>query len=255
MALLFFVIMPLRYGLIGYPLTHSFSPAYFQKKFADEGVDAVYDLYPLNDINEVAALLRNVKELRGLNVTIPYKEKVMPFLDEVDAVAATVGAVNCIDIHDGKTRGYNTDVIGFRESLQPLLLPHHTHALILGTGGASKAVKYVLGQMGIAYKMVSRNKEEGQLTYKDITEDTIAEYTLIINTTPLGMSPEIDALPPLPYNVLTPHHLLYDLIYNPAETQFLAQGKRHGAITQNGLEMLQLQADAAWGIWNYSPTV
>ena len=242
--------MPLRYGLIGYPLTHSFSPAYFNKKFANEGVDAVYDLYPLQNINELSPLVQDKQDLRGLNVTIPYKEGVLQLLDEVDDTAAAISAVNCIDIRNGKTIGYNTDVIGFRKSLQPLFKPHHTHALILGTGGASKAVKYVLGQMGIVYKIVSRSKDQGQLTYSDITPEILAQYTLIINTTPVGMSPDIYALPPLPYTALTTHHLLYDLIYNPAETAFLAQGKQHGTATKNGLEMLQLQADAAWDIWN-----
>ena len=248
LAAFVFFMHPL-YGLIGYPLTHSFSPAYFARKFAAEHIDAAYQAFPLTQIGELPQLLATHTNLRGLNVTIPYKQAVMPLLHGVDAGAAAVGAVNCIDIRDGKMTGYNTDVIGFRQSLIPLLQHGHTHALVLGTGGASRAVVYVLQQLGIPYLLVSRRQGSGNITYADVTADVIATHTLIVNTTPLGMYPHTAALPPLPYAAIGSGHLLYDLIYNPDITSFLAAGAAQGAATKNGFEMLELQAEASWDIW------
>lgn len=241
--------MPASYGLIGYPLTHSFSPAWFAEKFAREGIDAVYKAYPLERIQVIEDLLANYP-LRGLNVTIPYKHRVIQYLDEIDETAQTVGAVNCIDIRHGIKKGYNTDVIGFEKSLTPLLQPHHTKALVLGTGGAAQAVNYVLDKSGIARTSVSRGEREGAITYEEVTEAVIREHTLIINTTPVGMAPDVDAAPPIPYEFITEKHLLYDLIYNPAETKFLHHGKQQGATTKNGHEMLIIQAEASWEIWS-----
>ncbi len=239
-----------HYGLIGYPLTHSFSPAFFAEKFEKEGIEASYSLFPISSINELPALLANDSCLRGLNVTIPYKQAVLPYLHTIDTAAVHTGAVNCIDIRNGIVTGYNTDIIGFRQSLQPLLQPQHTHALILGTGGASLAVKYVLDKLGIVYQSVSRTKSEHTRAYEDLAEETVAGHTLIINTTPAGMYPDVDSCPPLPYHAISSQHLLYDLVYNPEETLFLAKGKTQGATVKNGLEMLQLQAEASWDIWN-----
>lgn len=247
---LFFLSMPAQYGLIGYPLSHSFSPAYFAAKFAQQGIDAVYDLYPLEDVKELHALVQNTPGLKGLNVTIPYKESVIPLLDELDADAKAIGAVNCIKIENGKTTGYNTDAIGFEESLKPLLRPQHSHALVLGTGGASLAVVTVLKKLGINWRYVSRAKQDGSYTYDELNADILSQYKLIINTTPLGMSPNTDTCPALPYEAIGRDHLLYDLVYNPAETLFLSKGKPQGAAIKNGLEMLELQADASWRIWN-----
>jgi shikimate dehydrogenase len=239
------------YGLIGYPLTHSFSPAYFQAKFAQLGVDAAYKAFPLKIIDELPHLLAAHADLRGLNVTIPYKQAVIPYLRELDETAAKTGAVNCIAITGGKLKGYNTDVTGFLLSLRPLLRHCHRHALVLGTGGAFRAVTYVLDQLGISWQLVSRNKAFGALTYEDVTPAIIKAHTLIINTTPLGMYPDVDAAPSIPYEALTSQHLLYDLIYNPPETRFLSLGKAQGATIKNGLEMLHLQADASWEIWSH----
>ena len=238
------------YGLIGYPLTHSFSPAYFKMKFAAQQTDAIYELFPIQAIRELPDLLKNTPALAGLNVTTPYKEAVMRYLDEVDKTAEEIGAVNCITIIDGKTKGYNTDAMGFEKSLNSLLKPQHTQALILGTGGSSKAVAYTLTQLRIPYRKVSRDKTEGVLSYEDLTDETIAHCKLIINTTPVGMYPNVDEAPPLPYNSIGEQHLLYDLIYNPGETKFLTLGKEKGAVIKNGFEMLQLQADAGWEIWS-----
>lgn len=238
------------YGLIGYPLTHSFSPAYFAEKFEKLGIKASYRAFPLENIDELPALLAAHSDLKGLNVTIPYKQAVIPYLDELDATATGAGAVNCISIAAGKRKGYNTDVLGFLNSLKPLLAPHHTQALILGTGGAARAVAYALGSLGIKYTKVSRLEMAGVLSYDELTAAVIQEHTLIINTTPLGMYPQIDAAPQIPYEALTSRHLLYDLVYNPLETKFLALGKDHGATIKNGLEMLHLQADASWDIWS-----
>jgi shikimate dehydrogenase len=191
-----------------------------------------------------------------LNVTIPYKESIIPFLDEMDGIAEDVGAVNCISIRDGKTKGYNTDVTGFELSLIPLLTAQHTHALILGTGGSSKSVAYVLKQLGIPYLKVSRSKQDGCLTYDELTNDIIVRHKLIVNTTPAGQYPDTQHAPAIPYDgIVGPHHLLYDLIYNPDETLFLQQGKNKGAAIKNGFEMLQLQAEASWQIWTNQPTV
>jgi len=242
--------MPAQYGIIGFPLTHTFSPAYFNNKFEKEGINAVYDAYPLAQVNDFKVLLDAVPFLRGLNVTMPYKQVIIPYLHNVNDIARGMGAVNCIDFRDGIMTGYNTDIIGFRDSLRPLLQPQHKRALILGTGGASRAVGYVLGNEGISYKKVSRNKEPETLTYDELTPEIIREYPLIVNTTPLGMVPNTDTYPPLPYSGITPHHLLYDLVYNPEETMFLTFGKQHGAAIKNGMEMLPLQAEAAWKIWN-----
>jgi shikimate dehydrogenase len=241
--------MPALYGIIGFPLTHSFSPAYFKKKFAEQHIDASYEAFSINDVAQFPALIDTHPTLNGLSVTIPYKQAIISYLDEVDGVATEVGAVNCISIKNGKKKGYNTDVIGFEQSLIPLLHPPHTHALIFGTGGASKAVAWVLKQLGIPYQLVSRKAQDDCLTYNDLTSEIINHHKLIINTTPLGMYPHTDAAPSIPYDAIGTHHLLYDLIYNPGETKFLSLGKAHGAAIKNGFEMLHLQADDAWNIW------
>jgi len=241
--------MAARYGLIGYPLQHSFSPAYFAAKFEKEGIDAVYTAYPLDGISKFPQLLHE-NPLLGLNVTIPYKQAVIAYLDELDAAAKAIGAVNCIDIRDGVSKGYNTDVKGFKDSLVPLLQSHHTKALVLGTGGASLAVRYVLDELGIVYTSVSRDKKEGVVCYEELTGDMVSGHKLIVNTTPLGMGSYMDEHPAIQYEAIGQEHLLYDLIYNPEETIFLQKGKAQGAAIKNGLEMLHLQAEASWDIWN-----
>lgn len=241
-------------GLIGYPLSHSFSEKYFREKFMDEDIGGYeYRNYPIPDIGSLQALILEETELIGLNVTIPYKEKVLQYLDEIEDVARKVGAVNTIRIsrEDGKLRlrGYNTDVYGFRESLIPILKGRHKNALVLGTGGASKAVCHVLGQLEIEFQYVSRKPVSGHLNYKDLSGSSLSKSTLIINTTPLGTYPDTSTFPDIPYDLLTPEHLLYDLVYNPAETEFLRLGRQKGVKVKNGLEMLELQADRSWEIW------
>lgn len=239
------------FGLIGFPLSHSFSKGYFTEKFHNEGIkDSSYELYPLANIAQFPALLATQPELLGLNVTIPYKEAVIPFLDELEEEAKAIGAVNTITIRNGKTKGYNTDVYGFEMSFKKHLQPHHQKALVLGTGGASKAVLHVLRKLNIPFLLVSRNTAEDRISYGDITPELLSDYTIIINTSPLGMYPATEASPPLPYNALSPNHYLYDLIYNPPVTTFLQKGKEASATTENGLEMLYLQAEKAWEIWN-----
>ena len=248
------------YGLTGFPLSHSFSEKYFTEKFrAGNITDATYKLFPLEKIEDLPALIAANPDLRGLNVTIPYKEAVLPYLDELDETAKAVGAVNTIKIshltsHVSRLIGYNTDVYGFRQSLKPFLTSQHERALILGTGGASKAVEYVLKQIGVECIFVSRKKKEiaGKtvLAYEALNPYVINACKLIVNSTPLGMFPNVDEFPSLPYPSLTSSHLLYDLVYNPAETEFLRRGKQHGAQTMNGMDMLKMQAEKAWEIWN-----
>ncbi|MFN8285010.1 MAG: shikimate dehydrogenase [Chitinophagales bacterium] len=240
-----------QFGLIGYPLSHSFSKGYFTEKFAKENItDCRYDIFPLEKIEDFTELCNTHNKLAGLNVTIPYKEKIIPFLDELDETAANIGAVNTIKFSDHKRIGFNSDAYGFEMSLKPLLKSHHTSALILGTGGASKAVEYVLKKLGIDYQYVSRNKSEKAIAYEEVNDSIIQHSALIINCSPIGMYPNIDSAPDIPYQFLTDNHLLYDLIYNPEETQFLTEGKQRGAQTKNGLEMLYLQAERSWEIWN-----
>ncbi len=242
------------YGLIGAQLSYSFSKKYFGEKFANEKrTDSFYELFPIPKIEEIDQLIGRYSNLRGLNVTIPYKEQVFDFLDEINQDAAEIGAVNTIKIVDGKRIGYNTDHYGFRTSLLEMVpigekLP--TRALVLGTGGAAKAISYVLKKENIEFLSVSRTPGKDRITYDDLTEETIKTHLLIINTTPLGTYPDITSLPNLPYSAFTEQHYLYDLVYNPAETAFLAQGNRVGAKTNNGLKMLSLQAEKAWEIWN-----
>jgi shikimate dehydrogenase len=239
-----------KYGLIGYPLTHSFSKGYFAEKFKKEGIEnAVYDTYPLEKINDFIPLLRNNPSLAGLNVTIPYKEAVIPYLDELSAEAKIIGAVNTIKIINGKKIGFNSDVVGFEESLLKHLKPIHNNALVLGTGGAAKAVWFVLEKLNIPYIKVSRTANENAIAYKDVSEDLIKNHLLIINTTPLGMSPNLETKPEIPYQALTRNHFLYDLVYNPPRTQFLEMGQKMGATIQNGLPMLHGQAERSWEIW------
>ena len=241
-----------KFGLIGKKLGHSFSKRYFTEKFDREGIaNAVYELYELPEITELPALLTREPELVGLNVTVPYKEVVIPYLDALDESAAQIGAVNTIKISGGRLKGYNTDFIGFRDTLQ-LFYPvdAQTKALVLGTGGAAKAVWAALHSIGIAYTSVSRNPSENELSYRAITPEVLQAYSLIINTTPLGMAPDIEAAPAIPYESLTPSHFLYDLVYNPEETLFLRKGRAAGAKTMNGLPMLYAQAEAAWKIWH-----
>ncbi|MEZ5017416.1 MAG: shikimate dehydrogenase [Flavipsychrobacter sp.] len=239
------------YGLVGYPLSHSFSPQYFERKFIQLNIHACYKLFPIKDISSIVQVLNEEPGLLGLNVTIPYKEAVIPFLDEVEEAALEIGAVNCIKISNKKLVGFNTDAIGFTNSLKNILQPQHTNALILGTGGASKAIAYALKKMQIPYTFVSRRKKNNEgINYGDLDKHTIDNHRLIINTTPLGMHPYIDTEPLLPYQYITKEHLLYDLIYNPTTTRFLTHGITKGASIKNGLEMLELQAEASWNIWH-----
>lgn len=235
-----------KYGLIGYPLSHSFSPGYFARKFEEEGIlNTRYELYPLEEIDH----FRDITNIDGLNVTIPYKEQIIPYLDELSVEAQAIGAVNTIQFKDGHSKGYNTDIYGFKESLVPLLQHRgECRALVLGTGGAAKAVWYVLDRLQISYLKVSR--ASGDICYSDIDGQLVKKNQLIINCTPLGMAPKIDECPDLPYNSISTEHILYDLIYNPDKTLFLTKGAAHGALIKNGHEMLQLQAEKSWQIWN-----
>lgn len=240
-----------RFGLLGYPLSHSFSQKYFTEKFTQLGLtDCVYENFSLPDIKELSVVLKEKTDLCGFNITIPYKKQVLSFLDEVSPVVAAIGACNCVQIKAGQLTGYNTDVVGFEQSLKPFLQPHHTKALVLGTGGASAAVEYVLRKLGIAVQYVSREASDQAIAYEQLDEKILATHHLLINTTPLGMFPKVTECPALPYHFLSPQHHLYDLIYNPAETQFLSNGKAQGATVQNGQEMLVLQAEESWRIWN-----
>ena len=241
------------FGLLGKNISYSFSKGYFTEKFSNLGLEKYkYINFDINEIQEFKDVLVNNKRLKGLNVTIPYKEVIIPFLDKLDKTADKIGAVNTIKFTKrGNLKGYNTDAFGFEHSLTPLLKNHHKKALILGTGGASKAVAFVLKKNNIQYKFVSRNpSEKKEISYHDVTETILKEYQILINCTPLGTSPNVDFCPEIPYEFLTQNHLLYDLIYNPSITKFLEKGQKKGAIIKNGLEMLQLQAEEAWRIWN-----
>lgn len=244
------------YGLIGKTLKHSFSQKYFRAKFEKESIaNCDYELYELEDISQFPGLIGQHKNLKGLNVTIPYKQVVMPYLHDVEGKAREIGAVNTIkNIGQAKLIGYNTDYLGFKISLENWAAPPFTQykALVLGTGGASKAIEVALADLGISYKRVSRTAQAGAITYQDLADNPtlVASHQLIINTTPLGTSPNVDEAPAIPYNQITPHHYLYDLVYNPAETLFMKQGKERGAKIKNGLEMLEIQAEQAWKIWN-----
>jgi shikimate dehydrogenase len=240
-----------RFGLIGKTLKHSFSKNYFTQKFKKNNIDdCSYEIFELQSINELAALLHSQPDIEGLNVTIPYKEEVIAFLNDKSEIVQKIDACNCIKIREGKLFGFNTDAIGFKDSLAPKLEPQHKRALILGTGGAAKAVKFALEELGVEYMMVSRRKEFGDLGYEDIDDVLLDQYKLIINTTPLGMFPNVNDDPPVPYEYLTSQHLLFDLIYNPEKTKFLQQGEKHGAKIANGYEMLVIQAEESWKIWN-----
>ena len=244
-----------KFGLIGFPLSHSFSKKFFSEKFEREQIsDCEYELYPIENIHSLPLLLTDNKSLSGLNVTIPYKLEVLPFLNEIDEAARQIGAVNCISIKEEHGQrilsGHNTDAYGFEASLSPLLKPHHTKALVLGDGGAAKAVKYVLKRLNIPFLVVSRRSGTENISYSDVTSHLLQEYTLLINTTPLGMSPNLEGFPDIPYSALSEKHLAYDLVYNPEETLFLKKAASYGAGVKNGLEMLYLQAERSWHIWN-----
>lgn len=241
-------------GLIGYPLSHSFSKGYFSQKFKKELISGFfYESFPIESIELFPLLWERLPNLKGLNVTIPYKEQVLPFLEELDEAAEKIGAVNTIKrMPDGKLKGYNTDIIGFEQSLLEKAAASGLQlnkALVLGSGGAAKAVYFVLEKLGIDYKVVSRTQKKGDLLYQDITDEGIEKIDLIINTTPLGMSPNVNTFPDLPYEAMSVNMLLYDLVYNPEKTLFMQKGENSGAKTINGLQMLHLQAEAAWKIW------
>ena len=239
-----------RFGLIGFPLTHSFSKKYFTQKFTEKGIDAIYETYPIKDIAELGMLIKNNSELEGINVTIPHKQSVIPFLHSMSDVVNEIRACNCIRIRNNKLEGFNTDVTGFDISLTTHLKPSHNKALVLGTGGAAKAVCFVLSQKGIPWLQVSRNPTGNMVGYSDITATVISETRLIINTTPLGMFPDTDHCPELPYDAITDQHYLFDLVYNPSLTLFLQKGQQQGAIIENGYKMLVIQAEESWKIWN-----
>jgi shikimate dehydrogenase len=239
-----------KFGLIGYPLSHSFSQKYFTEKFRQLQItDCSYELFPIEDIGGLKDIL-NDPELCGLNVTIPHKQSVIPFLHGRSAVVEEIKACNCIRIENGRLYGHNTDTVGFEESLVRKLQPYHRRALVLGTGGASKAVEYVLRKLQIEYKSVSRNAAPGQLSYADVDEDMMYSHLLVINTTPLGMYPKVEECPPLPYEAIGAQHYLFDLVYNPARTLFLRNGEQRGAAVENGYDMLIGQAEESWRIWN-----
>ena len=243
-----------KYGLIGYPLGHSFSIGYFNERFENENIDAEYINFEIPTIDDLPEVLASNPQLKGLNVTIPYKEKVLPFLDSVSPEARAIGAVNVIRVtHKGTKvtlKGFNSDVIGFTKSIEPMLEKHHKKALILGTGGASKAINYGLKSLGLETVFVSRYERPGTIHYESITPEVVKEYNVIVNCTPLGMYPQSDVCPKLPYEALDSHNILYDLIYNPDQTLFMKKGLAHGAQVKNGLEMLLLQAFASWEFRN-----
>jgi shikimate dehydrogenase len=244
-----------RYGLIGKSLKHSFSKKYFDQKFNTLQLNEVaYDLFELSSIDDLPSLIDSTPSLEGFSVTIPYKESIISYLDWIDPQAEKAGAVNTIKIHrkgnERKLHGFNTDVYGFEHSLKPLLKSHHQRALILGTGGAAKAVACVLTTLHISFKYVSRTPSSHGITYNELTNEDIITHTVIVNATPLGTFPDTQSCPPIPYKYINSSHLLFDLVYNPEETLFMRKGKERGALAINGLHMLQLQADKAWEIWN-----
>lgn len=243
-----------KYGIIGYPLSHSFSQRYFTEKFGRENIDAEYNKYEITNISELQNIISSNPELKGLNVTLPYKEVVIPFLDELDENAKEIGAVNVIKIsrngNDIKLKGFNSDMYGFQNSIAPFIRPHHKKALILGTGGASKAVIQGLKNLKIESKLVSRKKLDNAFTYPDLNKNILDEYTVIVNASPVGTYPHTNEFPEIPYEYLSDKHLLFDLVYNPAETVFLKKGVEKGTEIKNGAEMLELQAIKAWEIWN-----
>nr|WP_315211125.1 shikimate dehydrogenase [uncultured Flavobacterium sp.] len=241
-----------RFGLLGRNISYSFSKGYFTNKFNNENFEGcTYENFDIPEIAAFPEVIKNTSDLKGLNVTIPYKETVIPFLDKLSKKAELIGAVNTIKItKKGKLKGYNTDYYGFKKSLEPLLQPHHKKALILGTGGASKGVAFALDELDIPYTFVSREAKENGIDYDRINATTFDNYQIIINATPVGTSPHVDAFPLIPYEFFTEKHIAYDLIYNPAETQFLKKAKQQGAQIKNGLDMLIFQAEKAWKIWN-----
>lgn len=238
------------FGLIGYPLSQSFSKKYFTEKFLNDGIaDATYELFELENIQQFPSLLQK-HSLSGINVTIPYKQDVMAYLDELDEEAQAIGAVNCIKVENGKLKGFNTDAPAFERSLKMLLQPFHNKALVLGTGGAAKAVIHVLKKLQIEYVSVSRTKNQGLLTYDELTREVMQDHLLVINCSPLGSYPKVDTAPQIPYQQLTKKHYLYDLVYNPPLTLFLQNGQERGAAIKNGYDMLVGQAELGWKIWN-----
>jgi shikimate dehydrogenase len=241
-----------RFGLLGRNISYSFSKGYFTDKFNNENFEGcTYENFDIQEIDSFTEILENNTDLKGLSVTIPYKQAVLPFLDKLSKKAALIGAVNTIKItKKGKLKGYNTDYYGFKKALKPLLQPHHKKALILGTGGASKGVAFALDELDIAYTFVSREATENAIDYNRINATTFENYQIVINATPVGTSPNKEAFPLLPYEHFTANHIAFDLIYNPAETQFLKKAKAGGAKIKNGLDMLVFQAEKAWKIWN-----
>lgn len=236
--------------MVGKNISYSFSKGYFTEKFSDLGLEGYsYENFDLQHIGDFPQLLSSNPNVKGLNVTIPYKQEVIPYLDGLDGKAQEIGAVNTIAFNGGSLIGYNTDAYGFEKSITPHLRPHHSKALILGTGGASKAIAYVFGQLGIGVTYVSRSPDERQIGYNDLNRHVLADHPILVNCTPLGTHPDIDRKPDIPYAYLSDRHLLFDLIYNPEKTAFLKEGERHGSQIVNGLRMLQLQADRAWEIW------
>lgn len=241
-----------KFGLIGKNIAYSFSKKYFTEKFSSDLFDDfTYENFDIESINDFPEILKSNPDLKGLNVTIPYKEAIIPFLDTLSDKAFKIGAVNVIRFtKKGNLKGYNSDWYGFKQSLEPLLQPHHKRALILGTGGAAKAVAFALEQLGIFYTFVSREATENAIDYDRINVTTFDNFQIIINCTPLGTSPNVKEFPPIPYQFFTDKHIAFDLIYNPEETQFLKKAKKKGAVTKNGYEMLVFQAEKAWKIWN-----
>ncbi|WP_116787550.1 shikimate dehydrogenase family protein [Flavobacterium psychrotrophum] len=243
---------PKTFGLVGRNISYSFSAGYFKKKFEKAGLkEYTYRNFDIDEIDELPYIIKNTKHLKGLNVTIPYKEEVLPLLDKLSKNAKTIGAVNTVKVSkNGKLKGYNTDYFGFKKSLKPLIKEHHKKALILGTGGAAKAVAFALRKMKIEYDFVSRNGNDEIYGYADLDKDIFKEYHIIINTSPVGTFPKVDECPPLNYKLFTKKHIAYDLVYNPEETRFLREAKENGAKTINGYKMLVYQAERAWKIWN-----
>lgn len=244
--------MKVKFGLVGKNIQYSFSKMYFEEKFKTEGwTDHIYDNYDLDDISELKAILLQNPTIKGLNVTTPYKVDVIPILDKMSKKALEIGAVNTIRISKkGKLKGYNTDWIGFTKSISPLLMPHHQNALILGTGGASKAIAFALKKLGVKSKFVSREKSKNTLSYDDLDEAAFAKFTIVVNCSPVGTFPNSHESPHIPYQFFTDKHIAYDLIYNPEETTFLSNAKKNGATIKNGYSMLVFQAEEAWTIWN-----